>query len=142
MLAQDTHAPRTVHGAQWEKKGQQHQFGKTGFHVFFFCFGTCAIIKHKGKLIPQAKQLPVKIDTLEASKACFKAVSFIVRTKIPLHFEFIAPKKWQNNSEQVCVCVYVRVFSSACPCVCVCVCMCLPMLPNVSVLKCWVRFQA
>jgi len=28
----------------------------------FFCFGTCAIIKHKGKLIPQAKQLPVKID--------------------------------------------------------------------------------
>ena len=62
MLAQDTHAPKTVHGAQWEKKGQQHQFGRTGFHVFFFCFGTCAIIKHKGKLIPQAKQLPVKID--------------------------------------------------------------------------------
>ena len=33
--------------------------------------------------------------------------------------------------------------SSAVPArVCVCVCMCLPMLPNVSVLKCWVRFQA
>jgi hypothetical protein len=40
------------------KKGQQHQFGRTGF-----CFGTCAIIKHKGKLMPQAKQLPVKIDS-------------------------------------------------------------------------------
>jgi len=36
MYAQDTHAPKTVHGAQWEKKGQQHQFGRTGFHVFFF----------------------------------------------------------------------------------------------------------
>ena len=47
-----------------KKKGQQHQFGGTGFHVFFFCFETCAIIKHKGKLIPQAKQLPVKIDML------------------------------------------------------------------------------
>ena len=34
----------------------------------FFCFGTCAIIKHKGKLIPQAKQLPVKIDTHHTSK--------------------------------------------------------------------------
>ena len=68
MLAQDTHAPKTVHGAQWEKKGQQHQFGRTGFHVFFFCFGTCAIIKHKGKLIPQAKQLPVKIDMASLEK--------------------------------------------------------------------------
>ena len=67
MLAQDTHAPKTVHGAQWEKKGQQHQFGRTGFHVFFFCFGTCAIIKHKGKLIPQEKQLPVKIDNLQVT---------------------------------------------------------------------------
>ena len=52
----------TAHSGR--KKSQQHQFGRTGFHVCFFCFGTCAIIKHKGKLIPQAKQLPVKIDIL------------------------------------------------------------------------------
>ena len=36
----------------------------------FFCFGTCAIIKHKGKLIPQAKQLPVKIDRFTSVQMC------------------------------------------------------------------------
>ena len=36
----------------------------------FFCFGTCAIIKHKGKLIPQAKQLPVKIDGFTSVQMC------------------------------------------------------------------------
>ena len=78
MLAQDMHLPKTVHGAQWEKKGQQHQFGRTGFHVFFFCFGTCAVIKHKGKLIPQAKQLPVKIDiSILSYSLAFDLASFL-----------------------------------------------------------------
>jgi hypothetical protein len=61
MLAQDTHAPKTVHGAQWGKKASSINLEELG-SMCFFCFGTCAIIKHKGKLIPQAKQLPVKID--------------------------------------------------------------------------------
>ena len=62
-------ARRTV-----EKKRPAASIWKNWVPWFFFCFGICAIIKHKGKLIPQAKQLPVKIDSktsLNINKNCF-----------------------------------------------------------------------
>ena len=49
----------TAHSGK--KKASSINLEELGSMCFFF-FGTCAIIKHKGKLIPQAKQLPVKID--------------------------------------------------------------------------------
>jgi len=55
MLAQDTHAPKTVHGAQWEKKRPAASIWKNWVPCVFFLFWNLRNNKTQGQTYTASK---------------------------------------------------------------------------------------